>query len=97
MVNGRAKGKRAKALFKPRGREVPAKIRLFLFVRAAGRCEFDGCNRWSTTSPRWTASSLRWRTSGRSASEVREVGRRPSKDCSLSVEPSERKSLTSPK
>lgn len=33
-------------LFKPRGRDVPAKTRLLLFVRAAGRCEFDGCNRY---------------------------------------------------
>lgn len=46
MVNGRAKEKRPKALFRPKAREVPAKIRLFLFVRAAGRCEFDGCNRY---------------------------------------------------
>lgn len=33
-------------LFKPKGREVPDKTRLFLFVRAGGRCEFDGCNRY---------------------------------------------------
>ncbi len=33
-------------LFKPKGREVPEKTRLFLFVRAAGRCQFDGCNRY---------------------------------------------------
>ncbi|HEX9731058.1 MAG TPA: SAVED domain-containing protein [Thermoanaerobaculia bacterium] len=25
---------------------MPAKTRLFLFVRAGGRCEFDGCNRY---------------------------------------------------
>jgi hypothetical protein len=34
------------ALVKPRGRDVPAKTRLLLFVRAGGRCEFDGCNRY---------------------------------------------------
>lgn len=34
------------ALQKPKSREVPAKTRLFLFVRAGGRCEFDGCNRY---------------------------------------------------
>lgn len=33
-------------LFKPKGREVPQKTRLLLFVRAGGRCEFDGCNRY---------------------------------------------------
>lgn len=33
-------------LIKPKAREVPAKTRLFLFVRAGGRCEFDGCNRY---------------------------------------------------
>lgn len=36
----------APALYKPSGRAVPAKIRLFLYVRAGGRCEFDGCNRY---------------------------------------------------
>ena len=25
---------------------MPARTRLFLFVRAGGRCEFDGCNRY---------------------------------------------------
>ncbi len=29
-----------------RCRTVPAKTRLLLFVRAGGRCEFDGCNRY---------------------------------------------------
>lgn len=37
---------RKKALVKPKGRDVPARTRLFLFVRAGGRCEFDGCNRY---------------------------------------------------
>lgn len=37
---------RQPALFKPKGRDVPDKNRLFLFVRAGGRCEFDGCNRY---------------------------------------------------
>lgn len=27
-------------------RKVPAKTQLFLYVRAGGRCEFDGCNRY---------------------------------------------------
>jgi len=27
-------------------RSVPAKTRLFLYVQAAGRCEFDGCNQY---------------------------------------------------
>ena len=35
-----------KALQKPRSREVPDKTRIFLFVRAGGRCQFDGCNRY---------------------------------------------------
>lgn len=34
------------ALQKPKSRKVPAKTRIFLFVRAGGRCEFDGCNRY---------------------------------------------------
>lgn len=38
--------RRGPVLFKPMAREVPARTRLFLFVRAAGRCEFDGCNRY---------------------------------------------------
>ncbi len=38
--------KQVGALFKPWGREVPTKTRVFLFVRAAGRCQFDGCNRY---------------------------------------------------
>lgn len=36
----------ARALFKPEGRDVPPRIRLQLYVRAGGRCEFDGCNRY---------------------------------------------------
>lgn len=32
-------------LRKPASRDIKPKTRLFLFVRAAGRCEFDGCNR----------------------------------------------------
>jgi hypothetical protein len=35
----------AKPLRKPASRDIKPKTRLFLFVRAAGRCEFDGCNR----------------------------------------------------
>ncbi|MCZ6655532.1 MAG: SAVED domain-containing protein [Planctomycetota bacterium] len=35
-----------KSLLKPLGREVPQRTRLFLFVCAGGRCEFDGCNRY---------------------------------------------------
>jgi SMODS-associated and fused to various effectors sensor domain/HNH endonuclease len=34
------------ALRKPKSRDVSPKTRLFLFVRAGGRCEFDGCNRY---------------------------------------------------
>jgi hypothetical protein len=34
----------SKALVKPLGRDVPDRTRLLLFVRAGGRCEFDGCN-----------------------------------------------------
>lgn len=34
------------AVFKPKGRNVPSMVRLFLFVRAGGRCEFDGCNQY---------------------------------------------------
>lgn len=34
------------ALTKPKSRDVPAKTRIFLFVRAGGRCQFDGCNRY---------------------------------------------------
>jgi hypothetical protein len=43
---GKKKGKKgvARALVKPLGRDVPDRTRLFLFVRAGGRCEFDGCN-----------------------------------------------------
>lgn len=33
-------------LFKPKARQVPDRTRLLLFVRAGGRCEFDGCNRY---------------------------------------------------
>lgn len=32
------------AVVKPKSRAVHSKTRLFLYVRAAGRCEFDGCN-----------------------------------------------------
>lgn len=34
-----------KPVRKPVGRDIQPKTKLFLFVRAAGRCEFDGCNR----------------------------------------------------
>ncbi len=34
------------SLYKPQSRQVPPRTRLFLFVRAGGRCEFDGCNRY---------------------------------------------------
>lgn len=34
------------ALTRARRRQVPDKTRLRLFVRAGGRCEFDGCNRY---------------------------------------------------
>lgn len=34
------------SVFKPTGRSVPSQVRLFLFVRAGGRCQFDGCNRY---------------------------------------------------
>ena len=33
-------------LVKPGARQVPARTRVLLFVRAGGRCEFDGCNRY---------------------------------------------------
>ncbi|HWP56927.1 MAG TPA: SAVED domain-containing protein [Candidatus Acidoferrales bacterium] len=33
-------------LVKPMARQVPATTRLYLYVRAGGRCEFDGCNRY---------------------------------------------------
>ncbi len=39
------------SLYKPRGRQVPAKTRLFLFTQAGGRCEFDGCNRYLLEHP----------------------------------------------
>lgn len=42
----RSRQRRAGVLVKPKARLVPARIRLFLFVRAGGRCEFDGCNRY---------------------------------------------------
>jgi 5-methylcytosine-specific restriction endonuclease McrA len=44
----RERRKRAgeRVLVKPRARQVPVRTRLFLFVRAGGRCEFDGCNRY---------------------------------------------------
>lgn len=32
------------AVIKPRSRQVPPQTRLFLYVHAGGRCEFDGCN-----------------------------------------------------
>jgi hypothetical protein len=37
---------RGAPLIKLTGRDVPARTRLFLFVHAGGRCEFDGCNRY---------------------------------------------------
>lgn len=33
-------------LVKPTARQVPARTRLLLFVRAVGRCEFDGCSQY---------------------------------------------------
>ena len=33
-------------LFKPKSDDVSPKTRLFLFVRAGGRCEFDDCNKY---------------------------------------------------
>lgn len=33
-------------LVKPPARSVPAATRIHLYVRAGGRCEFDGCNRY---------------------------------------------------
>lgn len=41
-----ARNDKRKALEKPKSREVPSKTRIFLFVRAGGRCQFDGCNRY---------------------------------------------------
>jgi hypothetical protein len=35
-----------KSLVKPTARSVPDRIRLFLFVHAGGRCEFDDCNHY---------------------------------------------------
>lgn len=32
------------AVVKPQSRQVPAQTRLFLYVQAGGRCQFDGCN-----------------------------------------------------
>jgi len=34
------------AVVKPPARSVPARTRLLLYVRAGGRCQFDGCNRY---------------------------------------------------
>lgn len=34
----------APVVVKPRSRQVPPQTRLFLYVHAGGRCEFDGCN-----------------------------------------------------
>lgn len=34
------------ALVKPLARSVPRDTRLFLYVRAGGRCQFDGCNHY---------------------------------------------------
>lgn len=34
----------ASAVVKPTARQVPSNTRLFLYVHAGGRCEFDGCN-----------------------------------------------------
>ncbi len=45
-MSSRSGRRRTSALVKPNAREVPARTRLFLFVRAGGRCEFDGCNRY---------------------------------------------------
>ena len=33
-------------LFKPKSRAVPRDVKIFLYVRSGGRCEFDGCNRY---------------------------------------------------
>jgi len=51
MTRGGSDGSRRQtrphpALVKPPGRNVPARTRLFLYVRAGGRCQFDGCNRY---------------------------------------------------
>jgi hypothetical protein len=42
----RSRGSAEASVFKPTGRNVPGPVRLFLFVRSGGRCEFDGCNRY---------------------------------------------------
>jgi len=34
------------AIYTPRGRSLPEKTKLLLWVRAGGRCEFDGCNEY---------------------------------------------------
>src|SRR5688572_3814942 len=38
-------------LNKPQARYVSQRIRLFLYVVAAGRCEFDGCNKYLLEHP----------------------------------------------
>jgi len=45
MTRHSSRTKRA-VLVKPMARQVPATTRLHLYVRAGGRCEFDGCNRY---------------------------------------------------
>lgn len=46
MAKKVSRSEKRKVLVKPSARQVPAKTRLFLYVRAGGRCEFDGCNRY---------------------------------------------------
>lgn len=36
----------ATSIYKPPSRDIPQKTRLFLYVHAGGRCEFDGCNKY---------------------------------------------------
>ncbi len=39
------------AVFKPRPRSVSRATRLYLYVQAGGRCEFDGCNKYLLEHP----------------------------------------------
>jgi hypothetical protein len=47
MASGSQANTRARpALLRPPARNIPTSTRLFLYVRAGGRCQFDGCNRY---------------------------------------------------
>jgi hypothetical protein len=49
--SSRATGPNRSPILSLRTRNIPALVRLVLFVRAGGRCEFDGCNRYLLEHP----------------------------------------------